>query len=184
MNIRKITFIALMAAVCCILGPLSIPIGQVPISLQILAVFLCVYLLGWKDGTIAFIVYILLGLVGLPVFAGFTGGPDKLLGPTGGYILGFILTALIAGIFIDRSYNVLNKPLSVTYQIAGMILGVAACYVLGTAFFMAFTHMTLAESLALGVIRFIPVDLLKVVIAFFLGNVVRAALMKAKLIER
>ena len=71
-----------------------------------------------------------------------------------------------------------------TYQIAGMILGVAACYVLGTAFFMAFTHMSLAESLALCVIPFIPVDLLKVVIAFFLGNVVRAALMKAKLIER
>ena len=86
----EITMTALMAAVTCILAPLSIPIGPVPISFTNLAIYLSLYLLGWKKGTISYLIYLLLGLVGLPVFSGFTGGPAKLAGPTGGYIIGFI----------------------------------------------------------------------------------------------
>ena len=79
----EITMTALMAAVTCILAPLSIPIGPVPISFTNLAIYLSLYLLGWKKGTISYLIYLLLGLVGLPVFSGFTGGPSKLAGPTG-----------------------------------------------------------------------------------------------------
>ena len=71
----EITMTALMAAVTCILAPLSIPIGPVPISFTNLAIYLSLYLLGWKRGTISYLIYLLLGLVGLPVFSGFTGGP-------------------------------------------------------------------------------------------------------------
>ena len=71
----EITMTALMAAVTCILAPLSIPIGPVPISFTNLAIYLSLYLLGWKKGTISYLIYLLLGLVGLPVFSGFTGGP-------------------------------------------------------------------------------------------------------------
>ena len=86
-----ITVTALMTAVTCILAPLSIPIGPVPISLTNLAIYISLYLLGWKRGTISYLIYLLIGLVGIPVFSGFTGGPAKLAGPTGGYIIGFIV---------------------------------------------------------------------------------------------
>ncbi len=89
------TSTALMTAVTCILGPLAIPIGPVPVSLTPLAVFLSVYILGTKRGTIAYLLYLLIGAVGVPVFSGFTGGLGKLAGPTGGYLIGFILMALI-----------------------------------------------------------------------------------------
>ena len=79
-----ITVTALMTAVTCILAPLSIPIGPVPISLTNLAIYISLYLLGWKRGTISYLIYLLIGLVGIPVFSGFTGGPAKLAGPTGG----------------------------------------------------------------------------------------------------
>ena len=92
-----ITVTALMTAVTCILAPLSIPIGPVPISLTNLAIYISLYLLGWKRGTISYLIYLLIGLVGIPVFSGFTGGPAKLAGPTGGYIIGFIAMAIIAG---------------------------------------------------------------------------------------
>ena len=76
---------AFMAAVTCILAPLSIPIGPVPISLTNLAIYLSLYLLNWKRGTISYCLYLLIGLAGLPVFSGFSGGIGKLAGPTGGY---------------------------------------------------------------------------------------------------
>ena len=101
----EITMTALMAAVTCILAPLSIPIGPVPISFTNLAIYLSLYLLGWKRGTISYLIYLLLGLVGLPVFSGFTGGPAKLAGPTGGYIIGFIVMAIIAGLVIDNCHK-------------------------------------------------------------------------------
>ena len=72
---------ALMAAVTCILAPLSVPIGPVPISLTNFAIYLSLYLLDWKKGTLSYLIYLLLGLVGLPVFSGFTGGLAKLAGP-------------------------------------------------------------------------------------------------------
>ena len=97
-NTYAMAVTALMTAVTCILAPLSIPIGPVPISLTNFAIYLSLYLLDWKKGTISYILYLLLGLVGLPVFSGFTGGIGKLAGPTGGYIIGFIPMAIIAGI--------------------------------------------------------------------------------------
>ena len=112
---------ALMAAVTCILAPLSVPIGPVPISLTNLAIYLSLYLLDWKKGTLSYLIYLLLGLVGLPVFSGFTGGLAKLAGPTGGYIIGFIPMAIIAGIVIDKFSQR-------WIQILGMIVGTAICY--------------------------------------------------------
>ena len=79
-----------------------------------------------KAGTISYLVYLLIGLVGVPVFSGFTGGPAKLAGPTGGYLVGFLFMALIAGYFIDRFSR--NHIL----QVLGMILGTAVCYLFGT----------------------------------------------------
>lgn len=126
----EITITALMTAVTCILAPMSIPIGPVPISFTNLAIYLSLYLLGWKRGTISYLIYLLIGLVGLPVFSGFTGGPAKLAGPTGGYIIGFIVMAIIAGLVIDNC----RKP---WLQLIGMIVGTIVCYLFGTIWFCA-----------------------------------------------
>ena len=100
---KTMVMISLMAAVICILGPLSlaIPISPVPISLTNLAVYFTIYVLGTKKGTISYLIYLLIGLIGIPVFSGFTGGPAKLLGPTGGYLIGFIFMALLSGLCIS-----------------------------------------------------------------------------------
>ena len=121
MKTKELTLTALMAAVICVLGPLAIPLpfSPVPISLTMVGVYLAVYAVGMWRGTIAMCLYLLLGLVGLPVFSGYTGGPAKLFGPTGGYLIGFIFTALISGFFIDRWWK--NRIISAL----GMVLGIA-----------------------------------------------------------
>ena len=85
----------------CVLAPFSIPVGPVPISLTTLVIYISVYLLGWKMASLSCFVYILIGMAGLPVFSGFSGGPGKLAGPTGGYIIGFIPMAVITGMMIS-----------------------------------------------------------------------------------
>ena len=92
MRINRIVSIALMTAVICVISPfaIAIPVSPVPISLATFAIYLTVIILGWEDGTISVLVYVLLGFAGAPVFTGFTGGAGKVLGPTGGYIIGYI----------------------------------------------------------------------------------------------
>ena len=168
-TIQQIAMIAVMTAVTCVLAPLSIPIGPVPISLTNFAIYLSLYLLDWKKGTISYILYLLLGLVGLPVFSGFTGGIGKLAGPTGGYIIGFIPMAIIAGIVIDKFSQR-------WIQILGMIVGTAICYAFGTAWFCIQAGYTVSAALAVCVIPFIPADLIKMVIAMIIGPEIRKRL--------
>ena len=121
---KQMVLIALMTAVTCVLGPLSIPLpfSPVPISLTNFAIFLAIFVLGMKSGTISFIIYLLLGAVGVPVFSSFRGGFQVLAGPTGGYLIGFIFLALIMGFALDH----FDRKLVPT--IIGMIIGMAVCY--------------------------------------------------------
>ena len=164
-----ITVTALMTAVTCILAPLSIPIGPVPISLTNLAIYISLYLLGWKRGTISYLIYLLIGLVGIPVFSGFTGGPAKLAGPTGGYIIGFIAMAIIAGLVIDN----FHQP---WLQLIGMIVGTIICYALGTAWFCFEAKSTVSAALSICVFPFIPGDLIKMIIAMLIGPAIKKRL--------
>ncbi|MCI5935969.1 MAG: biotin transporter BioY [Lachnospiraceae bacterium] len=175
---KELTLTALMTAIICVLGPLSVPLpfSPVPISLTMIGIYLAVYAVGMWRGTVAFIVYLLLGLVGLPVFSGFTGGPGKLLGPTGGYLIGFIFTALISGFFIDRFWR--NYLLSAV----GMILGIAVAYVFGTVWLAYSAGMTFSQALAAGVIPYVGFDLIKIVVLMLVGPEVRKALIRANLI--
>ena len=161
-NTYAMAVTALMTAVTCILAPLSIPIGPVPISLTNFAIYLALYLLDWKKGTVSYIIYLLLGLVGLPVFSGFTGGLGKLAGPTGGYIIGFIPMAIIAGIVIDKFSQR-------WIQILGMIIGTAIWFCVQAGY-------TVSAALAVCVIPFIPADLIKMVIAMIIGPEIRKRL--------
>ena len=125
---KQMVLIALMTAVTCVLGPLSIPLpfSPVPISLTNFAIFLAIFVLGMKSGTISFIIYLLLGAVGVPVFSSFRGGFQVLAGPTGGYLIGFIFLALIMGFALEH----FDRKLVPT--IIGMIIGMAVCNAFGT----------------------------------------------------
>ena len=164
-KIYGLSMTAVMAAVTCVLAPMSI---------TNLAIYLSLYLLGWKRGTVSYLVYVLIGMVGVPVFSGFTGGMGRLLGPTGGYIVGFIPMALIAGVVIDRFRNR-------GIQLAGMIAGTAVCYAFGTAWYCFQAGSSVGAALGLCVFPFIPGDLVKMLIAMALGPMIRSRLEKAGL---
>ena len=173
----SMTSIALMAAVICVVGPFTLPIGPVPITLAPLAILLSVYILGTKKGTIALLIYLLIGAVGVPVFSGFTGGVGKLAGPTGGYLIGYIFFALIAGWFIHRFYD------KVVIQFLGMVLALAVLYAFGAAWLAYSAGMTFGAALAVGVLPFIVFDLIKIVIAIVLGRAVRNRLLRSGIIS-
>ena len=174
-SIHQIAMIAVMTAVTCVLAPLSLPIGPVPISLTNLVIYFSLYILGMKKGTISYLIYLLIGLVGIPVFSSFTGGPGKLFGPTGGYLIGFIPLALIAGFFIDHYRD--KKVLC----FIGMILGTAVCYALGTAWLAFQAHMTFQAALMDGVILFLPGDFIKMILALLIAPQIRKQLNAAGL---
>lgn len=171
----SLTLISLMTAVTCILGPLSIaiPISPVPISFTNLAVFFAAILLGWKRGTISFIVYLLIGFAGVPVFSYFTAGPGKLWGPTGGYLIGFIFLALVTGFFADKF------PGKVYMYVLGMVLGMIITYILGSGWLAYQAHMSFKAALFAGVIPYIPGDIVKMIIAAILGTTVKNRVKKA-----
>lgn len=170
--------IGLMSAVICILGPLSIsiPVSPVPISLGLLGVAFAVYMLGMKKGTLSVLIYLLLGLVGLPVFSSFSGGLGKLFGPTGGYLIGYIPMALIVGFFVEK------WPSKIWLHLVGLVLGTASCYLLGTLWLSYQAGMSFTAALAAGVIPFIPADIVKILIVLLLGSLLRKRLQKAGLI--
>ena len=172
-----ITKVALSTAIICVLGPLSIalPISPVPISLGILGIFFAVYVNGWLWGTVSCLLYLLIGFVGVPVFAGFTAGAGKLLGPTGGYMIGYIPLALIAGFFISGFEK------KIPLHIVGMILGTMSCYALGTVWLSFSANMSFTAALLAGVIPFIPADAVKMAVAVAVGIPVRSAVRKMSL---
>ena len=98
----SLTSLAFMTALICVIAPFTLPIGPIPISMTTLGLYLTVNLFGRKKALAVCGMYLLIGFVGLPVFSGFTGGPAKLLGPTGGFLVGYLLLTGIAGVFVDK----------------------------------------------------------------------------------
>lgn len=174
LSTKQLTTIGVMTAVTCILGPLAIPLSfsPVPISLTNLAIYISIYVLGTKSGTISYIVYLLLGLVGLPIFSNFTGGLAKLAGPTGGYLIGFIFLAIVGGIFVDHFQG------KIYMHAIGLVIGTAICYLFGTLWLAFQAHLTIEAALWAGVIPYIPGDIAKVVIALIIGPQLRKQIKK------
>ena len=177
-NVKQLALVGLLTAVICVLGPLAlnIPISPVPISLGTLAIYFVISVAGMKLGTVSVVIYILLGLVGVPIFTNFTGGPAKLFGPTGGYIIGYIFLALICGFFVDKFGK--NIPV----YLAGMILGTVVRYIFGTIWLGYQMDFTFTQALMAGVVPYIPGDLVKLTMAVIAGMQVRKRLVKAGLI--
>ncbi len=168
MKTRDMILIGLFAAIICICAPFSIPIGAVPLSLSTFAIYLAAIVLGAKKGTYAVIIYILLGIIGLPVFSGFQGGIGKVLGVTGGYIIGYIPCVFIAGAVIEK-----YADKKVAY-VAALILGTLVLFVFGTIWFMVQSGNSLAYSLSACVLPFIPGDAIKIAVAVVVGYKLRA----------
>lgn len=171
---RNLAYIALFAVLMAVCSWISIP-TMIPFTLQTFAVFLAVGVLGGKRGTLAVLVYILLGAVGVPVFAGFQGGLGILLGNTGGYIIGFLFTALVMWLM----EALLGRKLWVLA--VSMVLGLIVCYAFGTAWFMvvyARNSGAVGLGTALGwcVIPYIIPDLVKVALALLLSRKLRTIL--------
>jgi len=169
MKTRDMALCALFAALLAVCAWLVIPIGDVPFTLQTFGVFAALGLLGGKRGTIAIAVYLLLGAVGAPVFAGFKGGVGALLGVTGGYLVSYLFMGLIViaaeKLFVDRT---------IVFLIAGVI-ALIVCYAFGTAWFVvayAKTAGPISWAAALGkcVIPFVLPDLAKLALAVFLRD--------------
>ncbi len=166
---KRMALIGVMTAVTCVLGPLSIPLpfSPVPISFTNLAIYLAAYVLGMKACTISYLVYMLLGMVGLPVFSGFSAGVGKLAGPTGGYLIGFIFMALIVGFFVE------HFPGKIGYHVLGMVLGLAVCYVFGTVWLAKQLGISFVAGLGVGVIPYLPGDAVKIIFAALIGPKLR-----------
>ena len=167
-KVLDLVYIAIGATLIAICSCISIPTA-VPFTLQTFAVFFVLLLLGGERGTIATLVYILLGAVGVPVFAGFTGGFGVLFGNTGGYIIGFLFTGIIYILFT----RFFKKNMVV--KILSLVLGLAVCYAFGTAWFM---HVYMQNSGEVGLLTvlgwcvfpFIIPDLLKLALAVILSK--------------
>ena len=169
---RDLSFIALMTALMAVCSWITIPFSLVPFTLQTFAVFTALALLGGRRGTLAILLYLCLGLVGLPVFAGFSGGAGVLVSASGGYLLGFAGTGLVYWALTARLGDTL--PL----KAAGLLLGMAVYYAVGTAWFiLVYARGTsLGAALLLCVVPFIPADLIKLALALAVSRRVGAAI--------
>ena len=161
-----LAYTALFIGLITICSWISIPM-TIPFTMQTFAVFVAVGLLGMKRGTLSVVTYILLGAIGVPVFAGFSGGFGILMGSTGGYIIGFIASALITGAII----KVFGKKTAVMFF--AMIVGLLACYAFGTVWFIYVYGKTtgaigVATALSWCVTPYILPDLVKIILAIIL----------------
>ncbi len=164
---REIACIGLAVAVITVCAWTSLPVGPIPFTLQTLAVALVGALLGWKRGTVAVAVYLLMGLVGIPVFAGFKCGTAALFGPTGGYIFGFFFAALVPALF--RLLPVKKFWVRTALFYFGNLLGLAVCYFFGTVWFVLMYRCSVGYALALCVTPYIIPDLVKLAVAALLA---------------
>ena len=156
-NVLSLVYMAMFVAIITVCAQIQIPM-TVPFTLQTLGIFMAAAMLGWKRGLISVAVYVLLGAIGVPVFAGFSGGP------TGGYIIGFLFTALIVGLMTDF----LGRKLWVLA--VSMVAGLAVCYLFGTIWFMIAMHTDFVAALLTCVVPFLLADAAKIVVATVLVN--------------
>lgn len=176
-SVYKLTAIALMTAVLCVLAPFSVPIGPVPVSLATFVIYLFVYIFGTGMSTSSVAVYLLIGLIGIPVFSGYTAGVARLAGPTGGFLVGYLLITIVGGLILDQiKRNVLMG--AAAFLVSTMLL-----YALGTAWYIVLLGGTIAEALMVCMVPFIGVDIVKMVAAAAVGAVIRKMLIKAGVVE-
>ncbi|MGM7700505.1 biotin transporter BioY [Pseudalkalibacillus sp. Hm43] len=176
-RVRMITLCAMFAAVTAIFAQIEIPLPIVPISGQTLAVGLTATILGSRYGAVAMLCYVGMGAIGLPVFAEAKGGAQVLVGPTGGYIFGFIVTAFVTGWILERT------KFNLTWALVANTIGMVITLVMGCIQLKYVLDMSWTQALAVGVYPFIVVGLIKAFLASWIGITVRKRLVHAKLLR-
>ena len=153
---------SLFAALICVCSCVAVPVGAVPVSLSLIAIIMTGRLMGVKCALASTFVYILLGAFGLPVFSGFMGGINVLLGPTGGYIWSYLVVALFSG----YSKNIRLKIISVLM----IYFSVLVCYFFGTLQFSFVQNVSFTSAMTICVYPFVLIDILKVFVAVYLSG--------------
>jgi biotin transport system substrate-specific component len=176
MKTKNLVYIAVLAAIICVFSPWAVPIGAVPVSLATFAVYFTAAVSGWKRGVISVLLFLLIGGLGVPVFSGFQGGFHRLIGPTGGYLIGYMPCAFITGLLADK-----YEKSRWIYPL-GMIAGTVALYILGTAWFVYVSGTPLVTALYICVLPFLVGDALKIVVASAAAAAVRPILGKHSLL--
>lgn len=171
-QLRMIAYASLMAALTAVGAYIAIPVGPVPIVLQNLFVFLTGLLLGRKWGAAAIAAYLLAGICGLPVFAGGKGGIGHIIGPTGGYLIGYLPAVYLIGFLAEKGRGRAHSDL------LGMLLGTAVIYGLGVPWLKLVTHMSFSKALILGMVPFLLGDGLKIAVAVPLARKLRPMIQK------
>lgn len=166
-NIKALTFISLCVATLSVISQLAIPTGAVPLTLQVFVVALIGYFLKAKNGTLAVLVYILLGVVGVPVFAGFQGGLGVLLGYTGGFIFGYIPFVLLCGVGKSKWQKIL-------FGICGLLL----CHAVGVLQYMVLSHLGIWAAFIAVSLPFILKDIILVVCALAVSEIMEKRIKK------
>ncbi|MGD7044476.1 biotin transporter BioY [Jeotgalibacillus proteolyticus] len=176
-RLRMLINCGIFAAITAILAQVEIPLPLIPISGQTLAVGLAATILGSRYGAITMVVYMLIGMAGLPVFAGFSGGAHVMVGPTAGYIVGFIAAAYATGLILEKTSFTLK--MAIVANLAGMVVTLAC----GTIWLKILFDMNWTAALAAGVYPFLAVGVIKALLAAWIGITVRQRLMQAKLLQ-
>jgi len=165
--LRPMVYASLFAALMAAGAYMAVPIGPVPIVLQNMFVLLAGLLLGSRWGLASVAVYLLAGIVGLPVFAGGTGGIGRIVGPTGGFLLGYLPVVFLVGRMAER------LPRRMAWDVAAMTAGAVVLYACGVAWLAAVTGLPFGKALALGMVPFLPGDALKIAAAALIARAVR-----------
>ena len=164
MSVRDICYASLFAAVIAVMAQISIPMPMgVPMTMQTFAITLAAVVLGSKLSTISSLIYIIMGAVGLPVLANFSGGFDKFVGPTGGFLISFPLMAYIIGLGVEHR-NAFKGAF-----VTAVVVGTLVNYVVGVALFVVVAHSTIAVGISACVLPFIPTAIIKAVLACAIG---------------
>lgn len=173
-QLKDMVNIAMFTAVLAVLSIIQIPMPSgIPVTLQTFAVALCGYTLGWKKGAATTAVYLLVGLVGFPVFSGMQGGLGVLSGPAGGFLLGFPVTAALCGIGMESNH----KAICIMMGAAGL----AFCHITGTVQFALVTGRPFAEAFLLASVPYLVKDLISSIGAAVLGRILKKALLRAQI---
>ena len=158
-SVKNMVHCALFAALLAVCAWISIPVTDVAFTLQTFGIFLALGLLGGKRGSGAILIYLLLGAAGMPVYAGFAGGFSVLLGPTGGFLLGYVLCAAVSGAVVRR-FGFARRVFW-----PALIAGTVCCYLAGMLWFCAVTGSALPAAFSACVLPFLPGDALKIALA-------------------
>jgi biotin transport system substrate-specific component len=164
LSVATMTRVALMAAVTAVAAQISVPLFAVPFTLQVLAVILSGLLLGPRYGALSQAIYVLVGAVGVPVFAQFSGGLAVILGPTGGYLVSYPVAAAVAGL-AARAARDASRRRALSYSFLWGCAGLAVIYAFGATWLSVVSDLPLAVAVAQGLLIFVPFDLIKVVLA-------------------